>query len=36
LRPLSDVAPDWRHPASGRTLAELLADLDPEAPALPL
>ncbi|MGO8865959.1 MAG: 2-amino-4-hydroxy-6-hydroxymethyldihydropteridine diphosphokinase [Alphaproteobacteria bacterium] len=36
LRPLSDVAPDWRHPASGRTLAELLAALDPEAPAVPL
>jgi 2-amino-4-hydroxy-6-hydroxymethyldihydropteridine diphosphokinase len=25
LVPLNDVAPDWRHPVSGRTAAELLA-----------
>jgi 2-amino-4-hydroxy-6-hydroxymethyldihydropteridine diphosphokinase len=28
LLPLMDVAPDWRHPLSGRTAAELLAALD--------
>ncbi len=27
LRPLLDVAPDWRHPALGRTAAELAAEL---------
>ncbi|MFN4203241.1 MAG: 2-amino-4-hydroxy-6-hydroxymethyldihydropteridine diphosphokinase [Tabrizicola sp.] len=30
LVPLADVAPDWRHPRDGRTVAEMLADL-PEA-----
>jgi 2-amino-4-hydroxy-6-hydroxymethyldihydropteridine diphosphokinase len=25
LRPLSDVAPEWRHPKIGKTVAELLA-----------
>ncbi|WP_119421119.1 2-amino-4-hydroxy-6-hydroxymethyldihydropteridine diphosphokinase [Desertibaculum subflavum] len=28
LLPLRDVAPDWRHPVTGRTVAELLAGLD--------
>jgi 2-amino-4-hydroxy-6-hydroxymethyldihydropteridine diphosphokinase len=30
LRPLADVAPLWRHPVTGRGLAELLASLPPE------
>ena len=29
LRPLSDIAPAWRHPVSGRSVAELLAALPP-------
>jgi 2-amino-4-hydroxy-6-hydroxymethyldihydropteridine diphosphokinase len=29
LVPLRDVAPDWRHPVSGRTAAELIAALPP-------
>ena len=29
LLPLRDVAPDWRHPASGAGLAELIAALPP-------
>jgi 2-amino-4-hydroxy-6-hydroxymethyldihydropteridine diphosphokinase len=29
LLPLRDVAPDWRHPASGRAVAELIAALAP-------
>jgi len=29
LVPLRDVAPDWRHPESGRTVDELIADLGP-------
>ena len=30
LKPLSELAPDWRHPVSGRTATDLLAAL-PEA-----
>jgi 2-amino-4-hydroxy-6-hydroxymethyldihydropteridine diphosphokinase len=31
LAPLADVAPDWRHPVLGRTAAEILAELSPQA-----
>ena len=31
LIPLRDVAPDWRHPVTGRSLEELIAALPPEA-----
>jgi len=29
LLPLADVAPQWRHPVTGRTASEMLADLPP-------
>ena len=29
LRPLADVAPEWRHPRTGRTVDDLITDLDP-------
>lgn len=28
LGPLAELAPEWRHPVIGRTMAELLVDLD--------
>ncbi|HTQ14706.1 MAG TPA: 2-amino-4-hydroxy-6-hydroxymethyldihydropteridine diphosphokinase [Rhizomicrobium sp.] len=31
LIPLRDVAPDWRHPATGQSVDELVAALPPEA-----
>ncbi len=30
LAPLSTIAPDWRHPVAGRTVAEMYAALPPE------
>lgn len=30
LVPLQDVAPSWRHPASGKLIAELLSALAPD------
>jgi 2-amino-4-hydroxy-6-hydroxymethyldihydropteridine diphosphokinase len=34
--PLLEIAPDWRHPESGLSTAELARRLDPEATAEPL
>ena len=36
LRPLAEVAPDWRHPRTARSVAELLAELPQDAVAEPL
>jgi 2-amino-4-hydroxy-6-hydroxymethyldihydropteridine diphosphokinase len=35
LRPLADLAPDWRHPVSGASIRELLAALPPDQIAEP-
>lgn len=36
LLPLADIAPDWRHPASGEDLRALIAALPPGAAAEPI
>ena len=36
LLPLAEIAPDWRHPVSGRSLAALVAGLPAGATAEPL
>lgn len=36
LRPLAEIAPGWRHPASGRTVEELIASLPPAQTATPI
>jgi 2-amino-4-hydroxy-6-hydroxymethyldihydropteridine diphosphokinase len=33
LMPLADIAPDWRHPATGRTVGDLIAELSPSSTA---
>ena len=37
LLPLAEILPDWRHPVSGRSIADLIAALPPDAAtAVPL
>jgi 2-amino-4-hydroxy-6-hydroxymethyldihydropteridine diphosphokinase len=36
LRPLAEIAPNWRHPRLRRTVASLIADLPPDAGAEPI
>lgn len=36
LRPLADIAPDWRRPKDGRAIADLIAEAEPETEAWPL
>lgn len=36
LLPLAEIAPGWRHPVLGRTVAELIADLPPGQRVAPM
>jgi len=36
LRPLQDIAPAWRHPVNGRSLADLIAELPADQIVLPI
>jgi 2-amino-4-hydroxy-6-hydroxymethyldihydropteridine diphosphokinase len=36
LRPLADIAPDWRHPVTGTAIADLIAGLPADQPIRPL
>jgi 2-amino-4-hydroxy-6-hydroxymethyldihydropteridine diphosphokinase len=36
LRPLAELAPDWRHPKTGQSMNDLLAELPADAVAEPL
>lgn len=36
LLPLAEIAPEWRHPQSGRTAGQLLARLDGEQVVVPI
>src|SRR5262249_47763385 len=36
LFPLAEIRPDWRHPATGESVQELIAQLPPEQIARPL
>ena len=36
LRPLADLAPDWRHPATGEPIADLIAQLPRDQVTRPL
>jgi 2-amino-4-hydroxy-6-hydroxymethyldihydropteridine diphosphokinase len=36
LKPLADLAPDWRHPATGERIADLIARLPRDQVTRPL
>jgi len=36
VRPLAEIAPDWRHPVSGETVGHLIAALPPDQVAEPI
>jgi 2-amino-4-hydroxy-6-hydroxymethyldihydropteridine diphosphokinase len=36
LRPMADIAPDWRHPVTGASIADLIAKLPPDQQIRPL